>query len=364
MLELLNSEEIVMINYSRKFEGISVGSAIQFEYLRKNHFNVSWYQCTDYYRPQDYFQLGNIVRGTKLPTRVIRSAADRLYSFPRKLEDLRGKKTFLTDPSLIKIGLKLGNFAVKVNDFIPLSEFNESFPLRIMYKYAMSRIKYAEGLLVSTQHNKKILTELADTTDNVFVVPEPVGKDPDEKHIEVSRERIEGGALNILYVASDRPYKNIDFVLRLAERFKNEKLDRFNFKILTKLTDKHKRKVRQLGLQNLHVYENIKDISEIYAKSDILIYPSLMEGFGRPIIEAMAYGIPIISNSIEPFKEIVGDGGVLLDLEDIDGWISSIVRMSQPSEYLKWAFRSFGSHDRFSDTQFEAKLIDAFTRMW
>lgn len=51
--------------------------------------------------------------------------------------------------------------------------------------------------------------------------------------------------------------------------------------------------------------------------AQVFVYPSLYEGFGLPVLEAMACGTPVVASNISPIKEIVEDGGVLIDPENI-----------------------------------------------
>jgi glycosyltransferase involved in cell wall biosynthesis len=58
-------------------------------------------------------------------------------------------------------------------------------------------------------------------------------------------------------------------------------------------------------------YIDEADKPSLYRLADIFVYPSLYEGFGLPVIEAMACGTPVIANKIPVMEEIVGDGAFL-----------------------------------------------------
>lgn len=55
------------------------------------------------------------------------------------------------------------------------------------------------------------------------------------------------------------------------------------------------------------------DLHAVYRSSSLLLFPSLNEGFGMPILEAQAVGIPVITSDREPMRSIAGDGAVLVD---------------------------------------------------
>ena len=56
-----------------------------------------------------------------------------------------------------------------------------------------------------------------------------------------------------------------------------------------------------------------EDLPGIYQQALMLVYPSIFEGFGIPIIEAMASGIPVVTSNTGCFPESAGDAGILVD---------------------------------------------------
>ncbi len=55
------------------------------------------------------------------------------------------------------------------------------------------------------------------------------------------------------------------------------------------------------------------DLNAIYSASDLFVYPSLSEGFGLPILEAMGSGTPVVTSNITSMPEIAGDSALLVD---------------------------------------------------
>jgi glycosyltransferase involved in cell wall biosynthesis len=62
----------------------------------------------------------------------------------------------------------------------------------------------------------------------------------------------------------------------------------------------------------------------LYRCAAALVYPSRYEGFGFPVLEAMASGAPVIASRAASIPEVVGDAGILLDPDDVHGWAAAI----------------------------------------
>ena len=63
----------------------------------------------------------------------------------------------------------------------------------------------------------------------------------------------------------------------------------------------------------------------LYRSATAVVYPSLYEGFGLPVLEAMASGTPVIASHAASIPEVLGNAGVLLDPLDVRGWTDAIV---------------------------------------
>ena len=70
-----------------------------------------------------------------------------------------------------------------------------------------------------------------------------------------------------------------------------------------------------------------EELDTLFRDAVALVYPSTYEGFGLPLAEAMAVGCPVIASGRTALSEVVGDAGILLDPDDVDGWADAMLRL-------------------------------------
>lgn len=125
----------------------------------------------------------------------------------------------------------------------------------------------------------------------------------------------------ILHIGT-KPNKNLEGVLKAIEGLQ------LKLTIVGYMSDNQK----QLA-QELHIhYENYYNISydkilELYASSSIVTFPSFYEGFGMPIIEANAAGVPIIASDIPVLHEVAGDAAYFVNPKSIEDIRNAIIRL-------------------------------------
>jgi glycosyltransferase involved in cell wall biosynthesis len=83
------------------------------------------------------------------------------------------------------------------------------------------------------------------------------------------------------------------------------------------------------------------DLPALYQGADIFIYPSLFEGVGLPVLEAMAAGVPVIASKTSSLPEMVGDSGIVVDPLSVDEIAQAIWRLVS-DENLKEEYRRKG----------------------
>jgi glycosyltransferase involved in cell wall biosynthesis len=74
-----------------------------------------------------------------------------------------------------------------------------------------------------------------------------------------------------------------------------------------------------------------------YNSAEVFIYPSVFEGFGLPVLEAMACGMPVIVSDVSSLPEVAGTAGMCLPPHDIDAWTDALHRALVDSDWREAA---------------------------
>jgi len=75
-----------------------------------------------------------------------------------------------------------------------------------------------------------------------------------------------------------------------------------------------------------------EDLSPIYSHATMFVYPSLLEGFGLPPLEAMQCGVPVITSNTSSLPEVVGDAGIMVSPTDADALCQSMASLFNDQE--------------------------------
>ncbi len=127
----------------------------------------------------------------------------------------------------------------------------------------------------------------------------------------------------IVYIGSLNPRKNIVRLIKAFDQYKNETGDQTQLVIIGKLAWKSQPIQRamtdaQYADEIIHLTDVRKSASLILSNARALVYPSLFEGFGIPILEGFATQVPVITSNVSSMKEVAGDAAVLIDPYSID----------------------------------------------
>jgi glycosyltransferase involved in cell wall biosynthesis len=90
-----------------------------------------------------------------------------------------------------------------------------------------------------------------------------------------------------------------------------------------------------------------------YQDSDVLVFASTFEGFGMPVVEAQAMGLPVITSSIAPMTDVAGDGALLVDPYDVQAIRAGLERLAASPGLA----RQLSERGRRNAARFDARAI-------
>ena len=132
----------------------------------------------------------------------------------------------------------------------------------------------------------------------------------------------------VLYVGTLHPRKNL---VRLIEAFS---LLKSGVKLVIAgqkgwLYDRIFARVQELGIEQRAIFTGYvadADLPALLSGARVFAFPSLYEGFGLPVLEAMACGVPVVCSNVSSLPEVAGDAALLVDPLDTGAWVAALER--------------------------------------
>jgi len=190
-------------------------------------------------------------------------------------------------------------------------------------------IKTADVILTVSEYTRNSIVERFGVPEKkIFVIPNGLNESwfGIEPLIESKRSPY------ILAVSGEAPSKNLRMLLsvfsQLIEENAVENLVLRVVGISPKFRNRFEKQIEEGKLRNRVVFEHFlsqADLQNLYRYAKLFVMPSLYEGFGIPLIEAMACGTPIASSGTTSMPEVLGGNGWLFDPRDLKDMKNTIL---------------------------------------
>lgn len=168
---------------------------------------------------------------------------------------------------------------------------------------------------ISEATRESLIRITGGSLDRIVVIPNPVPPGYTERPKQMAE------VPRVLQIGT-APHKNLE---RTAEALRG--LD-VHFRVIGKLSEAQRSLLDGLELDLSSIdYVDDRSMLEEYIAADIVVFCSLFEGFGMPIIEAQAIGRPVVTSDRSPMKEVAGSGASLVDPENISSIRQSVVEL-------------------------------------
>lgn len=162
----------------------------------------------------------------------------------------------------------------------------------------------------------------------------------------------------ILYIGRQDPHKNIVGLIKAYYSLPINIRENYQLLIVGKKSERYfsglSSVVKKLGIESRIIfidYLSDDELVAIYNLAALFVYPSLYEGFGLPILEAMACGCPVVASNISVISEVAGDAAVLIDPLDVKELSEAIFKVLT-DENLKKNLKELG-HKRVKQFSWE-----------
>lgn len=258
------------------------------------------------------------------------------------------------DQSGIPFFFKRGKYVITIHDVIPLV-MPWAFPLkrRLVLTAALSCIRRQADMVIvpSEAVREDVVRYLKVDRGRIIVIPwgceerfQPSGEPNNLEAVQRKYGLPDG---YILFLGTLEPRKNVTTLVGafslLAEKLGQD----------LKLVIAGGRgwgceglleTVEALGLHDRVIFTGFveeEDLPDLYRGALLFVYPSLYEGFGLPILEAMACGTPVIASNTSSMPEVAGDAALLVDPYDPEALASAMASVLT-DEALREAFRQKG----------------------
>jgi glycosyltransferase involved in cell wall biosynthesis len=255
--------------------------------------------------------------------------------------------TSQTLASLLLLRRPKGRVIVTVHDIFPYMVYNDpqlGSPYgteHLFYRLPIAGLKHADHLIANSQYTKQCVVE------HLGIAPEKITV----VHLGIEHERfrpqpvpaairesygLPEGRRYLIYVGSEDPRKNLVTLVRALAQLRRELPDVDLIKVGRSHFDRERQRLIELAIQlgvrtAIHFLEDVPedDLPLLYSLADLCVMPSLYEGFGFPVLEAMACGTPVVYAHAGSLPEIAGKAGMPVFPCDVDTLASTLLALLQ-----------------------------------
>jgi glycosyltransferase involved in cell wall biosynthesis len=225
-----------------------------------------------------------------------------------------------------------GCAVVTVHD-LGFKYFPEAHPLRQrLYldwttRYSARR---ASIILADSQATADDLTKFYGTPSEKIQVVYPGVEKPTSGNLETMRQKYHLPERYFLFIGTLQPRKNIARIVQAYRLWKAAHPDNPTELVLAGGKGWLFDPTWVESIEGVHLTGYIDDADKgaLYAGALALLFPSLYEGFGFPVIEAMHCGTPVIASNTSSLPELVGEAGLLVDPLNVDNIASAMSKLS------------------------------------
>jgi glycosyltransferase involved in cell wall biosynthesis len=253
---------------------------------------------------------------------------------------------------------------ITVNDLNPIVFQEKLSHNPKLIKFSLRSLKFYTKVFAISSNTKKDIVKFTDCPEEKIEVImraiEPFfNNDSIDNKITAKKYNIPANKKKIL-ISGNAYYKNNFISYKILERL--IELNQ-NIVLIHVGSNNYKNNI-SLKLENNIIrlpFVEREELPNIYKLADILLFPSIYEGFGLPILESMSCGTPVVCSNNSSIPEIVGDAALTNDHDDVSSFTKNILNLFSNNElYKKMIDKGLSRSKLFSINKFHHKLIEIY----
>ena len=316
---------------------------------------------------------------------TIRRIAYRFWSYPRWLRQQPAADVYhIVDHSYAHLAhdLPRGRVVVTCHDtdafrsLLHPSDRESGLP-RWLVKRVLRGLQLAAAVVCDSEATR------AELVDHALVPLErttvlPVGVHPDctpspERDADAAAAKLTGaaGTSDLLHVGSTIPRKRIDVLLETLALVARSRPDARLWRVGGPFTTEQMNLAGELGVEgriSVLPFVSRTVLAALYRRAALVLMPSEREGFGLPVIEAMACGTPILCSDLPVLREVGGDAAAYAPVGAPSMWAATIVellreREARPDRWSRRRTTGLAHSAAFSWQRYTDAMQDVYERL-
>lgn len=271
-----------------------------------------------------------------------------------------------------------GKVIVTVYDMVykvfPETMYNSNY--RRLEKNLRYSVDRADTIITISESSKREIIKYLNVDPNkIEIVPpgvemEAYNRQFDKDKLMQVKDKYNLPEEFMLYLGTLEPRKNIESIIDAFSLYKKSNEDSIKLVIAGNkgwMYESIFERVKSLNIEDQVVFTGYVDENDkpyVYEMSTIFIFPSLYEGFGIPVLEAMASKVPVITSDISSLKEVCGDAALFVNPKDLDAICDDITKLRQnPNIGKQLIEKGLTRCKNFTWEKSAAKLINIYEKL-
>ncbi|HXZ81850.1 MAG TPA: glycosyltransferase family 1 protein [Terriglobales bacterium] len=256
---------------------------------------------------------------------------------------------------------------------------SRSLPFRLMTRRILRGLRRAAWITCDSEATRRAVLEhrlfpparLSVVHNGVHPAFSPQGNGSADEEVTRLLRRASGELPELLHVGSTIARKRIDVLLQIFASLRQILPTMRLLRVGGDFTADQASMARRLGIREaIDVLPRLTPqlLASVYRRASLLLQPSESEGFGLPVVEAMACGTPVVASDIPALREVGGDAAVFCPLTDVHGWVRTCIGLLEaktrdPQRDSSRRALCLKRSQQFCWTEYARRMVEIYERV-